>query len=46
VEARSNIFQKKKSDNIMKYYTTDKKKKSVSLYEGRKDSEMQIRQAY
>lgn len=29
----------------MKYYTTDKKKKSVSLYEG-KNSEMQIRQAY
>lgn len=29
----------------MKYYTTDKKKKSVSLYEG-KTSEMQIRQAY
>jgi hypothetical protein len=30
----------------MKYYTTDKKKKSVSLYEGNKNSEMQIRQAY
>lgn len=46
VEERSNIFQKKKSDHMMKYYTAEKKKKSVSLYEGRKDSEMLIRHAY
>lgn len=31
---------------MMKYYTAEKKKKSVSLYEGRKDSEMLIRHAY
>lgn len=46
VEERGNIFQKKKSDHMMKYSTADKKKKSVSLYEGRKDSEMLIRHAY
>lgn len=46
VEERTNIFQKKKSDHMMKYSTAEKKKKSVSLYEGRKDSEMLIRHAY
>jgi len=30
--------KRKKSDNVVKYYTSDKKKKSVSLYEAKRDS--------
>ena len=38
---KGSIFPKrKKSDNIVKYYTADKRKKSVSLYEAKRDSEM------
>jgi hypothetical protein len=33
IEEKDRLFPKrKKSDNIVKYYTADKKKKSVSLY--------------
>lgn len=38
--------KRKKSDNVVKYYTTDKKKKSVSLYEAKKDSEMLVKYMY
>jgi hypothetical protein len=31
---------------MVKYYTTEKKKKSVSLHEGRRDSELLVRQTY
>lgn len=31
-ERNSAIPKRKKSDNVVKYYTSDKKKKSVSLY--------------
>lgn len=38
IEEKSLFPKRKKSDNIVKYYTSDKKKKSVSLYEGKRDS--------
>lgn len=31
-ERSSGMPKRKKSDNVVKYYTSDKKKKSVSLY--------------
>jgi hypothetical protein len=37
-ERGSAIPKRKKSDNVVKYYTSDKKKKSVSLYEAKRDS--------
>lgn len=40
IEEKSLFPKRKKSDNIVKYYTSDKKKKSVSLYEGKRDSEV------
>lgn len=47
IEERSNGMPKrKKSDNVVKYYTSDKKKKSVSLYEAKRDSEMLAKYMY
>lgn len=46
-EEREKLFPKrKKSDNVIKYYTSDKKKKSVSLYEAKRDSEMLAKYMY
>lgn len=42
----SGMPKRKKSDNVVKYYTTDKKKKSVSLYEAKRDSEMLAKYMY
>lgn len=39
VEQESLFPKRKKSDHIVKYHTSYKKKKSVSLYEAKKDSE-------
>lgn len=38
--------KRKKSDNVVKYYTSDKKKKSVSLYEAKRDSEVLAKYMY
>ena len=42
----SGMPKRKKSDNVVKYYTSDKKKKSVSLYEAKRDSEMLAKYMY
>jgi hypothetical protein len=31
-------YPKRKKSDVIKYFVTDKKKKSVSLYDGKKDS--------
>lgn len=45
-DRNSAIPKRKKSDNVVKYYTSDKKKKSVSLYEAKRDSEMLAKYMY
>lgn len=37
LEDKDRLFPKRKTSDNVKYYTADKKKKSVSLYEAKKD---------